>query len=136
MTASCLKQDPNTKRFKRTLIYFNTHNIVYRQYAKTFKIFVLTHNIFYILACCVSVLNKCSFEPFCVWILFKIVQGTSIIVFSIWSSPHLIVCVFICPPICFPFHASHLNIFTFCSLRKTLTHWAQKLPDYHKKTGN
>ena len=24
MTASVLKQDPNTKRFKRTLIYFNT----------------------------------------------------------------------------------------------------------------
>jgi len=25
MTASVLKQDPNTKRFKRTLIYFDTH---------------------------------------------------------------------------------------------------------------
>ena len=24
MTASVLKQDPNTKRFKRTLIYFDT----------------------------------------------------------------------------------------------------------------
>ena len=24
MTASVLKQDPNTKRFKRTLIYFNS----------------------------------------------------------------------------------------------------------------
>ena len=24
MTVSVLKQDPNTKRFKRTLIYFNT----------------------------------------------------------------------------------------------------------------
>ena len=24
MTAGVLKQDPNTKRFKRTLIYFNT----------------------------------------------------------------------------------------------------------------
>ena len=24
MTASVLKQDPNTKRFKRTLLYFNT----------------------------------------------------------------------------------------------------------------
>ena len=27
MTASVLKQDPNTKRFKRTLIYFNTDTV-------------------------------------------------------------------------------------------------------------
>ena len=39
----------NTKRFKRTLIYFNTDT----QFGY-----------------CVSVLNKRSFEPFCVWILF------------------------------------------------------------------
>ena len=32
MTVSFLKQDPNTKRFKRTLIYFNTNT----QYA-TFR---------------------------------------------------------------------------------------------------
>ena len=45
MSASVLKQDPNTKWFKQTLIYFDTDT----QYAK-----------------CVSVLNKRSFEPFCV----------------------------------------------------------------------
>ena len=27
MTASVLKQDPNTKRFKRTLIYFNPDTV-------------------------------------------------------------------------------------------------------------
>ena len=31
MTASTLKQDPNTKRFKQTLIYFNTDTLT--QYA-------------------------------------------------------------------------------------------------------
>ena len=34
MTASVLTQDPNTKRFKQTLIYFNTDT----QYAKSVKI--------------------------------------------------------------------------------------------------
>ena len=33
MTASILKQDPNTKRFKRTLLYYDTDT----QYAKANK---------------------------------------------------------------------------------------------------
>ena len=51
MTASVLKQDPNRKRFRQTLIYFNTDT----QYANIrVKI------------------NKRLFERFCVWIkLFK-----------------------------------------------------------------
>ena len=46
MTASILKQHPNTKRFKQMLIYFD--------------IFILH---------IVSSQNTCLFEPFCVWIL-------------------------------------------------------------------
>ena len=42
MTASVLKQDPNTKRFKRTLIC--------------------------LLLCVRVIINKCSFERFCVWL--------------------------------------------------------------------
>ena len=34
MTAGVLKQDPNTKRFKRTLVYFNTGT----QYANMYRI--------------------------------------------------------------------------------------------------
>ena len=47
MTASVLKQDPNIKRFKRTIIYFNTDT----QY-EHFRVKI----------------NKRSFERFCVWI--------------------------------------------------------------------
>ena len=34
MTASVVKQDPNTKRFKRTLIYYDTDRLAL-SYAKT-----------------------------------------------------------------------------------------------------
>ena len=46
MTASILKQNPNTKRFKRTLIYYDL----------------------IIILCVIDIINKHSFEPFCVWI--------------------------------------------------------------------
>ena len=59
MTASVLKQNPNTKRFKRTLIYFNMDT----QYAN------FQGNPLYPCTLCVHVkINKHSFEPFCVWI--------------------------------------------------------------------
>ena len=99
MTASVLKQDPNAKRFKRTLVYFNTDtqyansrgNPLYqatkrhlnnrqtekndeKKKKKTYLV------LFLVVVCvkgdfpkmcvlCVRVKrNKCSFEPFCVWI--------------------------------------------------------------------
>ena len=54
MTASVLKQDPNTKRFKRTLIYFDIVSLSY---------------LFW--PCVFVEINKRLFESFCVWILFS-----------------------------------------------------------------
>ena len=62
MTASMLKQDPNTKKFKRMLIYFDMDTVFYG----------LTKGISpKICLLCVHVkISKRLFEPFCVWILF------------------------------------------------------------------
>ena len=67
MTASVLKQDPNTKGFKRTLIYFDrTHSMLC--YVLTWKnstLYFDTGTQYSIL--CVRVkINKRSFEPCCV----------------------------------------------------------------------
>ena len=84
MTASVLKQDPNTKRFKRTLINFNTDTACLKpKQDKSFSlIFIVFDRLsvvqvsFYglimevspkICILCVRVkINKRSFEPFCV----------------------------------------------------------------------
>ena len=42
MTASVLTQDPNTKVFKQTLIYFKTDT----QYAKTVKVLKINKDLF------------------------------------------------------------------------------------------
>ena len=99
MTASVLKQDPNTKRFKRTLIYFNT-DTQYANFARkslyqatkrhlnnrqTVKnddrsqknTYLVLVELLQLVRCldefwhlCVNVkMNKCWFEPFCVWCL-------------------------------------------------------------------
>ena len=62
MTASILTQDPNTKRFKRMLIYFNTDTVCKFSGKSPLSSHKTT------LCICVKI-NKRSFEPFCVSIL-------------------------------------------------------------------
>ena len=64
MTASVLKQDPNTKRL---LIYFNTET----QFCGLIK--GISPKI--CILCVRAKINKCLLEPFCVWILSSLVKS-------------------------------------------------------------
>ena len=88
MTASVLKQDPNTKKFKRTLTYFDTtKNSVKIRYVspshfssffnRLSAVYVSFWKGIYPKICilCVRVkINKRSFEPFCVWLYLRVVS--------------------------------------------------------------
>ena len=68
MTASVLKQDPNTKRFKRTLIYYDTHTMEHWNITHTYGVCVCVR------ACVRAFVRACvrarAGVSMCVWVLF------------------------------------------------------------------